>query len=119
MNLMMKMTKLPTFEMMVVMLARLGRLIPGTSIAKIMSINNVGDIEHSQRAIDGCDADARIDFRGPLIHRFDIGMVDRVRQHARNDAALLGHLHAFFDTGTFDIRDRVALTAFFGGIRHS
>jgi hypothetical protein len=43
----------------------------------------------------------RIDGRGAAMHLFDIGMVAGFREHARDDAALLGHLQAFLNAKLF------------------
>ena len=56
-----------------------------------MALENAGILEQLHRAIDGGDGDMRIDRGRAAIELFRVGMILSIRQHARDDAALLGH----------------------------
>ncbi|GGZ24569.1 hypothetical protein GCM10011273_07240 [Asticcacaulis endophyticus] len=44
----------------------------------------------------------RVKGSGAAIQLFDIRVIGRLRQDARDDAALIGHAHAFFNALLFD-----------------
>jgi len=46
----------------------------------------------------------RVDFGGPSIDLFDIGMIDGVREHAGNNPALLSHFQPLLDAEFLDAR---------------
>src|SRR5690606_32433920 len=87
-------------QVIVVLLGNL--LIARAPVAEIVAFEDVGFLEQAYRAVDGRDADVRIDRRRPLIHAFDIGMIAGVREHAGNHPPLLGHLEALVDAQSFD-----------------
>ena len=51
------------------------------------------------------------------IELLDVGMVVGSRQHARDDAALLGHAHALGGAARFDVLGFVSVTS--SRLRHS
>ena len=51
-------------------------------------------LEEPHGAIDGGDADARIDLSGPAIDLLDIGMILGLRQHFGDGPPLARHAHA-------------------------
>ncbi len=62
------------------------------AVAEIMSREDIGFLEQPHRPVDRRDADPWIDFGGTPVDLLDIGVIGRVRQHARYHATLLGHL---------------------------
>src|SRR5690348_11064385 len=86
---------------MVVMLGR--RLfIARAAVAEIVALEDAGLLEQAHGAVDGGDRDLWIDRGGALVHRFDVRMIGRFRQHTRDDATLFGHLETFVDAELFD-----------------
>jgi len=84
---------------------RLWRLfVARAPIAEIMPLQDTGILEQLHRAIDRGDGDMRIDGGSALVELLGIGMVGRIRQHARDHAALLGHAQAFLGAEFFDAR---------------
>ena len=79
-----------------------GLLVARAAIAEVVALDDAGLFEQPHGAIDGGDRDVRIDGVGAAIELFHIGMVDRGRQHARDDAALVGHAHVLLDAEFFD-----------------
>ena len=75
------------------MLVRHG-LVAGAAGAEIVAGDDAGILEQLDRAVDGGDRDLRIDGRGAAVELLDVGVIGRGLQHARDDAALLGHAHA-------------------------
>src|SRR5262245_58612625 len=71
------------------------RLVARPPVAEIVALDDAGIVEQLHRPVDGGDRDAVIDRGAALVELLDVGMVVRGRQHARDDAALLGHAHAF------------------------
>ena len=67
-------------------------LIARAAVAEIVALEDVGLLEQAHGAIDRGDGDMRIDGDRALVKLLDIGMVVGIREHARNDAALLRHL---------------------------
>src|SRR5580704_1173665 len=82
-------------DKVVVMRAR-HLLIARAPITKIVPRQYVSFFEQPHGAIDGGDADMRVDLSGPAIDLFDIRMIVRIGQHAGDDPALFGHLQTFF-----------------------
>ena len=78
-------------DQVIVMVAR-HFLIARTAIAEIVAGKDIGLFKQPHGTIDRGDADPRIDRGGAAVDLLDIGMVGGVRQHARDDAPLLGHL---------------------------
>src|SRR5579863_6851030 len=70
-------------------------LVARAAVAEIVPREDVGLFEQSHGAIDGGDADVRVDRGGAPVDLLDIGMVGRIGQHPRDHAALLGHLQPF------------------------
>src|SRR5487761_735964 len=98
-------------DQMVVMGAR-HFLVARTAVAEIVARQNARLLEQAHGAIDGGDADARINRDGAAVDLLDIGMIGRFRQHARDDPALLGHLQALVEAKLFQPRDhRVSVSA--------
>src|SRR5690606_36682845 len=77
-------------------------LVARAPVAEIVALEDVGFLEQAYRAVDGRDADVRIDRHRPLIHALDIGMIARVREHAGDHPPLLGHFKALVDAHAFD-----------------
>src|SRR5690606_15850510 len=63
--------------------------------------------EESDRPIDGRDRNTGIDLGRAPINLLDVGVVFGIRQHARDDAALLGHFQPPVDTQALEARDHV------------
>jgi hypothetical protein len=59
-----------------------------------MSFEDVRSLKEAHGAIDGGDADTRIDLRRAMVYSLDIRVVLRLGQHLCYHAALLGHLEA-------------------------
>src|SRR5260221_12157742 len=59
-------------------------------VAEIMTRQDVGLLEQTHRAIARGDADMGADLAGAAANVLDIGMLNRIRQPGRRDAALLG-----------------------------
>jgi hypothetical protein len=64
-------------------------------------------LEQFHGAIHRRDRDLVVDRDAAAIKFLDVGMIDRLRQHARDDASLFGHAHsggsaAGFDTGALE-----------------
>ena len=79
------------------------RLIARTSVAKIMPFENAGFFEQPDRTIYGGDRNAGIDGGGPLVEKFNIGMVFGIGQNTRDHAALFGDTKPFLRAELFDI----------------
>jgi hypothetical protein len=75
-----------------------------TAIAKIMPLQNSGILEQFDGAVNGGDRYAVIHRRAAAMKLLDIGMIVRRGQHARDDAALLGHAHPLSEALGLDIR---------------
>jgi len=80
-------------------------LVARTAIAKIVPRQDIGLLEQPHGAIDGGDADVRVDRGGSPIDLLDIRVVDRFGQDARDDPALLGHLEALVEAELLQPRD--------------
>ena len=83
-------------DQVVVMLVR-GFFVTGPAVAEIVAIENAGFLEQAHGAVDRRDGDAGIDRSSATIKFFDVGMIGRIGQHARNDLALFGHLEPLFE----------------------
>src|ERR1700682_6320627 len=79
-------------QMVVVAVAHL--LVAGAAFAKIVAFDDAGVLEQLYRPIYRRDRDLVIDGDAAAIQFLDVGMIAGFRQHARDDAALLGHAHA-------------------------
>ncbi len=84
--------RLDVDQVVVVAFRRL--LIAGAAVAEIMALEDAGLLEQTHRAINRGERDVGVDLGGALVHLFDIGMIGRIREHARDHAPLLGHLKA-------------------------
>src|SRR5262245_1692062 len=85
---------------MVVML--LGQcLIARPTLAEIMALDDAGILEELYGAINGRDRDVWIDGGGAAIKLLDVRVIVGGWQHARDDAALLGHPHALLGAELF------------------
>src|SRR5579862_197411 len=78
-------------DQVIVMIAR-HFFIARAAVAEIVAGENIGLLEQPHRAVDRGDADPRVDHGGAAVDLLDIRVVGRIRQHPRDDAALLGHL---------------------------
>ena len=74
-----------------------------TPIAKIMPVKDAGFLEQAHSPIDRGNRDTRVDGRGPLVNKFDIGMVFAFRKNTRDHAALLGDAQALVSAKLFQI----------------
>src|SRR5579875_85023 len=97
-------------DQMVVMSAR-HLLVARAAVAEIVTRQDARLFKQAHGAVDGGDADARIDRGGAAVDLFDIGMVGRFRQHARDDPALLGHLQALIEAELLQTRNHRASIA--------
>src|SRR5438552_6516021 len=67
-------------------------LVARASVAEIVPRQDVGLLEQPHRTIHRGDADARVDLGSAPIDLLDIGVIGRIRQHARDHTTLLSHL---------------------------
>src|SRR5229473_2740476 len=88
---------------MVVMVGR-HLLVACAAVAEIMARQDVRLLEEAHGAVHGGDADLGIDLVGAAVDGLDIGVIGRVREHAHDDTALLGHLQALIETKLFEPR---------------
>src|SRR6202040_1469488 len=79
-------------QVVVVAVAHL--LVAGAALAKIVPLDDACVLEQLHRAINRRDRDLVVDGDAAAIQFLDIRVIFRLRQHARDDAALLGHAHA-------------------------
>ncbi|MEY9605191.1 hypothetical protein ABIF74_009883 [Bradyrhizobium japonicum] len=79
-------------EMVVMAVAH--RLVARAALAEIMALDDAGILEQLDGAIHGRDRDLVVDGDAAPVQFLDVGVVDRFRQHAGDDTALLGHAHA-------------------------
>ena len=86
---------------MVVVMAPFDLFVAGASIAEVEPLEDLLLLEQAYRAVDRGDTDPGIDLDHPAVQLFDIGMIVRIREHAGNDAPLLGHLHALVTAELF------------------
>src|SRR5512144_323515 len=80
-------------DQMVVVGIRAG-FIARSSVTEIVPLDNAGIFKKPHRAIDGRNRNMLVDFGTSPIEFFNVGMIVRFRQHARDYPALLGHAHA-------------------------
>src|SRR3546814_16146357 len=74
---------------MVVM--RLGRgFVARAAVAEIVAVEDARFFEQPHGAVNGRDRDAAVDLRCAFIEGLDIGLILRIRDDARDDAALFG-----------------------------
>src|SRR5262245_25728642 len=78
-------------------------LIARATVPEVVALDDAGVLEQLYRAIDGGDRNAVIHRGATPIELFDVGVVVRRRQHAGDDAALLGHAHALGGAKIFDV----------------
>src|SRR5690242_9983290 len=88
----------------VVMMIGRHLLVARPAVAEIVARQNVRLLEKTHGPVDGGDADLGVDLIGPAVDRLDIGVIGRVRQHACDDAALLGHLQTLVEAKLFEPR---------------
>ncbi len=89
-------------DQMIVMSLRCS-FVAGAAIAEIMAIKNACFFEQANSAVNRGNRNARIDGRSTLMQFFDVGMINTVRQHARNCAALIGDAQSTFCAKGFDV----------------
>ena len=68
-------------------------LVAGAALAKIVALDDAGILEQFDGAIHRRDRDLVVDRDAAAVQFLDVGMIDRLRQHPRDDAALFGHAH--------------------------
>src|SRR3981189_761205 len=88
--------------MVVVAVAHL--FVAGAALAEVVPLDDAGVLEQLDGPVYRRDRDLVVDRDAAAIQFLDVGMIRRLRQHACDDAALLGHAHpgggaAGFDTG--------------------
>src|SRR5262249_24758200 len=83
-------------------------LVAGPAVAKIMLGENIRFLEQSNRAVDRCDTDVRVERGRPPVTLLDSGMIRRFGQHPCDDPALLGHLQTLVEAELFKPRDHHA-----------
>src|SRR3546814_7120194 len=87
---------------MVVM--RPGRgFVARAAVAEIVAVEDARFFEQPHGAVNGRDRDAAVDLRCAFIEGLDIGMILRIRDDARDDAALFGDAEALFVAQGFEI----------------
>ena len=89
-------------DQVVVMRFRAG-LVAGAAVAEIVALDDAGVLEQAHGAVDGGNGDAVVDLDAAPVELLDVGVVVGGRQHARDDAALLGHAHALGGAKRLDI----------------
>src|SRR5215813_6668536 len=78
----------------VVVMAVAHLFVARAALAEIVPLNDSRVFEQLDGAVDGGDGNLVVDCDTTAIEFFHIGMIRGLRQHARDDAALLGHAHA-------------------------
>src|SRR5215831_16342159 len=78
----------------VVVMAVAHLFVARAALAEIMPLYDAGILEQLDRAIDRRDRDLVVDRDAAPVEFLDVRMINRLRQHPGNDAALLGHAHA-------------------------
>src|SRR4029079_19776147 len=73
----------------VVVMAVAHRLVARAALAEIVTLDDAGVLEQLCGATNRRDRDLVVDGDTAAVEYFDIGMVDRFREHAGDDAALL------------------------------
>src|ERR1700692_1042533 len=69
-------------------------LIAGAALAKVMPLDDAGVLEQLDGPVHRRDRDLVVDGYATAVQFLDIGMIERLRQHARDHPALFGHSHA-------------------------
>ena len=85
---------------MVVMIVRCG-LVARAPVTKLMTFKDTGFLEQSNGAVHCSDRNARIDRRGTLVERFDVRMIFRLTEDARNGPPLFGDAQTLVRTQLF------------------
>ena len=73
-------------------------LVPRASVAEVVTVKYVVFLKEPDRSIDSGNADFRIDFRRAFVHQFDIRVIARLTQDARDDTPLARDFQAFLVT---------------------
>src|SRR6185295_5106668 len=89
-------------QVVVVFFRRL--FIARASVAEIVPLDDTGILEQLDGAIDSRQRNVGVDRRRPAVQFLGVGMVSSLAEHARDDAALLGHPQAFLDAPLLDHR---------------
>ena len=71
-------------------------------LAEVVARDDARILEQLDGAIDGRDRDMLVDLGAAAVKLLDVRMIRRIREHARDHAALLGHAHALGDALRFD-----------------
>src|SRR5207344_2833727 len=86
-----------------VVVMRVGNLLVArAALAEVMARDDARILEQFHRAVDGRDGNMLVDLGAAAVKLLNVWMVGRIGQHARDDAALIGHAHAFGDALRFD-----------------
>src|SRR6516164_937009 len=91
-------------DQMVVVSAR-HFLVAGAPIAEIVSSQNTRLFKQPHSPIHCSDTDARIDRGGSTVDLLDVGVIDRLRQHASDNPALFRHLQTLVKAELLQPRD--------------
>src|SRR5712672_3667581 len=86
----------------VVVMAVAHLFIAGAALAEVVPLDDTGIFEQLDGSIDRRDRDLVIDRDAAAIQFLDVRMIQSLRQHARDDAALFGHAHAGGGAARFD-----------------
>ena len=79
-----------------------GLLVARPALAEIVTFEDIGFLEQTHGPIDGGDTDIGVKRHRAPMQRFDIRVIDRLRQHFGDYTALLGHLHSLVDAPLLD-----------------
>ena len=88
----------------VVVAAVLSGLVAGPAATEIPALQDAALLQQPNGAVDGGNGDAPVEPGGAAVQLLDVRMVLGLRQHARDDAALPGHLQPLLDAQTLDAR---------------
>jgi hypothetical protein len=104
-------------QMVVMLVGR--RLVARAAVAEVVAFEDSGLFEEADRAVDRGDGDALVDGGGATVQFFDIGVVARFGEDARDHAALLGDAKPLGLAESFNVdRTRHAFTHVCGRTGH-
>src|SRR5689334_3872934 len=76
----------------VVVVAVVGGLVARPAAAEVAALQDAPLLQQAHRPVDRGDGDAPVEQRGAAVELLHVRVVAGLRQHARDDAPLLGHL---------------------------
>src|SRR3546814_3395888 len=79
------------------------RFVARAAVAEIVAVEDARFLEQADGAIDGSDRNAAVERRGALVKRLHVGMILGIRNHARDDASLLGDPQPLFVAQGFKV----------------